>query len=59
MVRLKDRYMLVNIVYPDVLPSQSKGPVSDLLLYNQPTTAELRPQHLLKAIRAQVNTLYG
>jgi ribonuclease P/MRP protein subunit POP5 len=59
MVRLKDRYLLVNIVYTDVQPGQAKGPVSDLLLYNQPTTGELKPQHLLKAIRSEVNALFG
>lgn len=59
MVRLKDRYLLVNIIYTDVPPGQAKGPVSDLLLYNQPTTGELKPGQLLKAIRAEVNTLFG
>jgi len=59
MVRLKDRYLLVNIIYTDVPSGQSNGPVSDLLLYNQPTASELKPQHLLKAIRGQVNALFG
>ncbi|KAK4236256.1 hypothetical protein C8A03DRAFT_45726 [Achaetomium macrosporum] len=59
MVRLKDRYLLVNIIYSDVPPGQAKGAVSDLLLYNQPTSSELRPQHLLKAIRNEVSTLFG
>ncbi|KAK0627258.1 Rpp14/Pop5 family-domain-containing protein [Immersiella caudata] len=59
MVRLKDRYLLVNIVYTDVQPGHAKGPVSDLMLYNQPTTGELKPQHLLKAVRSEVNALFG
>ena len=59
MVRLKDRYLLVNIVYTDVSPGESKGRVSDLVLYNQPTSRELNPQHLLKGIRSEVNTLFG
>ncbi|KAL2160431.1 hypothetical protein VTH06DRAFT_1604 [Thermothelomyces fergusii] len=59
MVRLKDRYLLVNIVYADVPAGQAKGPVPDLLLYNQPTTDELRPQLLLKAIRHEVAALFG
>ncbi|KAK1750981.1 hypothetical protein QBC47DRAFT_90242 [Echria macrotheca] len=59
MVRLKDRYLLVNILYTDVPPGQSKGPVSDLLLYNQPSSAELKPQALLKAIRTEVHALFG
>jgi ribonuclease P/MRP protein subunit POP5 len=59
MVRLKDRYLLVNIIYTDVPPGQEKGAVPDLLLYNQPTSSELRPQHLLKAIRSEVSALFG
>ena len=58
MVRLKDRYLLVNIVYTDLPPGQ-KGSVPDLLLYNQPTIGELRPQTILKGIRSQVNALFG
>jgi ribonuclease P/MRP protein subunit POP5 len=59
MVRLKDRYLLVNIIYTDVPPGQAKGAVPDLLLYNQPTTGELRPQLLLKGIRSEVAALFG
>ncbi|KAK4448072.1 ribonuclease P/MRP protein subunit POP5 [Podospora aff. communis PSN243] len=59
MVRMKDRYLLVNIVYTDVLHGQAKGPVSDLMLYNQPTVGELKPRHLLEAIRGEVNALFG
>jgi ribonuclease P/MRP protein subunit POP5 len=59
MVRLKDRYLLVNIIYTDVSAGQSKGSVPDLLLYNQPTEGELRPQLLLKAIRSEVAALFG
>ncbi|KAM7190021.1 Rpp14/Pop5 family domain containing protein [Rhypophila sp. PSN 637] len=71
MVRLKDRYLLVNIVYSDTpgatttkkqtskVGQQQQEPVSDLLLFNQPTTGDLTSQMLLKAIRSQVNTLFG
>ncbi|KAH6856416.1 Rpp14/Pop5 family-domain-containing protein [Chaetomium sp. MPI-CAGE-AT-0009] len=59
MVRLKDRYLLANIIYTDVPPGQAKGSVPDLLLYNQPTTSELRPQLLLKAIRSEMASLFG
>ncbi|KAK0715874.1 Rpp14/Pop5 family-domain-containing protein [Lasiosphaeris hirsuta] len=59
MVRLKDRYLLVHIIYTDVPAGQAKGSVPDLLLYNQPTTGELRAQHLLKGIRSEVASLFG
>lgn len=70
MVRLKDRYLLVNIIYTDLPPGQApstkvnnnnnnSATVSDLLLYNQPTSNDLRPQLLLRAIRAEVAALFG
>lgn len=59
MVRLKDRYLLVNIIYADVPPGQSKNSVPDILLYNQPTTNDLKPQSLLKGIRNEVASLFG
>ncbi|KAJ4300192.1 RNA-binding protein pop5 [Collariella sp. IMI 366227] len=59
MVRLKDRYLLVNIIYTDAPPGQPKDSVPDLLLYNQPTSSELRPQLLLKGIRSEVAALFG
>ncbi|KAK0672704.1 Rpp14/Pop5 family-domain-containing protein [Cercophora samala] len=74
MVRLKDRYLLVNILYTDLPPSQPSSssssssspntPVSDLLRYNQPTTtasasADLKPQTLLRDIRNEITSLFG
>ncbi|KAK4174181.1 putative ribonuclease P/MRP protein subunit POP5, partial [Triangularia setosa] len=69
MVRLKDRYLLVSVIYTDLPPthqSSSKSTtinppvvVSDLLLYNQPTSNDLRPQTLLKDIRSEITSLFG
>lgn len=61
MVRFKERYLLVNILYPEAAPaSQSKGNnVPDLLLYNQPTADNLTAQALLRGIRAEVASLFG
>ncbi|KAK4662949.1 RNA-binding protein pop5 [Podospora pseudopauciseta] len=66
MVRLKDRYLLVNILYTDLPPSTSTPvpvpvpvAVSDLLLYNQPTNSDLKPQTLLKDVRNEVTSLFG
>ncbi|POR39102.1 Ribonuclease P/MRP protein subunit POP5 [Tolypocladium paradoxum] len=55
MVRIKERYLLVDIVYP---PDPAKG-LSDLLVRNQPTIERLTPPALLKAIRAEVAQLFG
>jgi len=67
MVRLKDRYLLVNIVYTDLPQDQgrsksssgSNNDVPDLLIYNQPTTGNIRPQDLLRVIREQIASLFG
>ncbi|KAK3985957.1 Rpp14/Pop5 family-domain-containing protein [Cladorrhinum sp. PSN332] len=60
MVRLKDRYLLVHIIYTDPPAGQPKtSSIPDILLYNQPTTDALKPQHLLKSIRDEVTTLFG
>lgn len=61
MVRFKERYLLVNILYPEAGSStpQPKGNVPDLLVYNQPTADNLTPQALLKGIRARVALLFG
>ncbi|KAK4227633.1 hypothetical protein QBC38DRAFT_188163 [Podospora fimiseda] len=63
MVRLKDRYLLVHIIYPDTPSGQQQqqpaSSIPDVLLYNQPTSDALKPQFLLKAIRDEVAALFG
>ncbi len=59
MVRLKNRYMLVNILYPELEKGQLKTDIPDIVVYNQPTTNELTPQALLKGLRAEISTLFG
>lgn len=62
MVRFKERYLLVNILHPEGNASTAKKtdkPVSDILIYNRPTTDHVTPQGLLRAIRAQVGMLFG
>lgn len=58
MVRLKNRYLLVNILYPEAAASPSPD-VPDLVAFNQPTTDELTAQLLLKGIREAVLELFG
>lgn len=57
MVRIKERYLLVNILYPSELGT--KPDVPDLVVLNQPTTDTLTPPALLRGIRAEVATLFG
>jgi ribonuclease P/MRP protein subunit POP5 len=57
MVRIKERYLLVNILYPSELGT--KPGVPDVMVVNQPSADRLTPQSLLRAIRAEVATLFG
>ncbi|PNY26539.1 Ribonuclease P/MRP protein subunit POP5 [Tolypocladium capitatum] len=55
MVRIKERYLLVNIVYP---PDPAER-VPDAVARCRPTVERLTPPALLKAIRAEVAQLFG
>ncbi|KAI1346536.1 Rpp14 family protein [Xylaria sp. FL0043] len=57
MVRIKERYLLVNILYPTELGTRPNLP--DIVLLNQPTSSELTAIALLRAIRAEVAALFG
>jgi ribonuclease P/MRP protein subunit POP5 len=57
MVRIKERYLLVNILYPTELGTKANLP--DVIVLNQPTSDELTPAALLRAIRAEVAALFG
>ncbi|GFP53670.1 hypothetical protein ACSS6W_001243 [Trichoderma asperelloides] len=59
MVRIKERYLLVNIVYPPDATKISKARVPGLVAHHQPTVEKLTPQALVRAIRAEVSLLYG
>ena len=59
MVRIKERYLLVNILYPPSPADLAKGGVLGSVYLRQPTVDKLTFQSLNKAIRAQVAQLYG
>ena len=59
MVRVKERYLLVNILYPEGAHAQANETIPDFVAYNQPTTDSLSHSGLAKAIRAEVATLFG
>ncbi|PQE10294.1 Rpp14 family protein [Rutstroemia sp. NJR-2017a WRK4] len=61
MVRIKNRYLLVNILYPGIDNSSatSKVKVPDVVVFHQPTEDTLTPQALLKGIKAEVANLFG
>ncbi|CAJ2513895.1 Uu.00g020140.m01.CDS01 [Anthostomella pinea] len=57
MVRIKERYLLVNILYPSEIGSRPDIP--DVVVINQPTTDELTPVALMRGIRAEVAAFFG
>lgn len=59
MVRIKERYLLVNIIYPPNPSSTATASVPDFVVQHQPTIEKLSPQALLRAIKAEVAMLYG
>ena len=59
MVRLKNRYLLVNIQYPELEKEKGNTKVPDVVAFNQPTTDALTPGALLKGLRAEIADLFG
>ncbi|RCI08382.1 hypothetical protein L249_8978 [Ophiocordyceps polyrhachis-furcata BCC 54312] len=61
MVRIKERYLLVNIIYPPSLLTATghDAVLPDIVVRHQPTVDKLTPPMLLKAIRTEVATLFG
>ncbi|POS88295.1 hypothetical protein EPUL_000087 [Erysiphe pulchra] len=61
MVRIKNRYLVVNILYPDLElhKRQAKTETPNVLIFNQPTTDDLTSQALLRSLRSEVLNLFG
>jgi ribonuclease P/MRP protein subunit POP5 len=62
MVRIKHRYLLVHILYPDTesaLFRSSDPNIPDTLRFHQPTPDAITPPILLGDIREHVSTLFG
>ncbi|KAB8297876.1 hypothetical protein EYC80_001669 [Monilinia laxa] len=60
MVRIKNRYLLVNILYPELEKnSSSKDKLPDVVLFNQPTVDALNARALLRGIQMEVANLFG
>ncbi|KAI2466242.1 Rpp14 family protein [Annulohypoxylon bovei var. microspora] len=57
MVRIKERYLLVKIIYPNELGNRPDLP--DVVVINQPTTDQLNQAALLRGIRAEIANLFG
>jgi len=55
MVRTKERYLAVHIIYP----ATGKEDVPEVVAYHRPTTENITAHDLAKGIRASVSKLYG
>ena len=62
MVRIKHRYLLVNILYPSGQAAQLKAANDDLphvVQFHQPTPSEFNDEMLRRLIRNNVSELFG
>ena len=65
MVRVKHRYLLIHILYPDPLPTKSRNDpptntsVPDVVQFHGPSPDDLTPQIFIKTLKDQVHYLYG
>ncbi|KAG6007628.1 hypothetical protein E4U21_005709 [Claviceps maximensis] len=59
MVRIKERYLLVNILYPPEIDSSAMSGLPDLVSQHRPTVDKVTPQALVKGIKAEVGMLFG
>jgi ribonuclease P/MRP protein subunit POP5 len=59
MVRVKHRYLVVNILYPELEKGQRGIQVPDIVTFHQPTTDALDSRALLKGLRDSASNLFG
>ena len=65
MVRIKHRYLLVNILYPSepttntTINNPNSKILPDIIQFHHPTTDSLTPQLLIKTLREKVVELFG
>lgn len=59
MVRIKERYLLVNIIYLQPPAKAGKDRTPNFLVHHQPTTENLTAAVLARAIKAEVANLFG
>jgi len=61
MVRIKNRYLLVNILYPELSTpvASTKNKLPDVVTFHQPTTNVLTSKALEKGIKNEIEALFG
>ena len=58
MVRVKNRYLVVNFLYPEP-PAKSKTQLPDVIQINSPTPDALKQGLIIRMIREGVEELFG
>jgi ribonuclease P/MRP protein subunit POP5 len=58
MVRVKNRYLVVNFLYPEP-PAKSKTQLLDVIQINSPTPDALKQGLIIRMIREGVEELFG
>ncbi|KAF2754427.1 hypothetical protein EJ05DRAFT_541035 [Pseudovirgaria hyperparasitica] len=59
MVRIKNRYLLINFLYPTPSKASAKEPLPDVVYFQQPSSDALTPQFLIRLIRDGILEMYG
>lgn len=59
MVRIKERYLLVNIIYPPDASKAVNSGVPSQVVHHQPTTEDLTIKTLQKAVKKEISLLFG
>lgn len=59
MVRIKHRYLLINILYPDQTAPTQKASTPDYVAFHSPSPAYLTPGLFLSHLRASIVTHFG
>lgn len=63
MVRIKHRYLLINILYPEISKdnktTKDRQNLPEVIQFHRPTPDALTPQLLAHSIREEILLLYG
>jgi ribonuclease P/MRP protein subunit POP5 len=59
MVRIKHRYLLVNILYPESDGKPFNPTLPSVIQFHQPTTDKVLDRDLIKGIKEEVDFMFG
>ena len=59
MVRIKHRYLLVEVLYPSPSTTTFETEIPNTVLFHAPTSSHITSSTLLQVLRAQISLLFG